>query len=901
MQGTNRIDVGEPTDADLATETSLDSAGDPDGARAEFERLRHKLGFSGGPLIDGRYRIERLLGRGAMGEVYLAQDQRLGRLIALKLVRASSRATAMRLQVRLEREALALARVTHPNVVHIYDVGTHAGQTFLTMQFVSGTTLRGWQRDENRTRSELIDAYLQAGRGLAAAHSGNVLHRDFKPDNVMVGDDGIVRVLDFGLAAALQPESSLDASASATGLTASSGTKLSASQSGSEIETLPGNASERMTQVGSLVGTLAYMSSEQLEGREADARSDQFAFCVAMWEGLTGKRPFAGTGIFELVLSIERGPKSPTGLPRWLRPILVRGLDNDPSRRWPSMVELLHAIERARARGRKLALGVGLPATILAAVLVDRQLQPTPPPPADTCAAFVAQIDERWSDTQRAAITAHSGIDAEATAYAISTLDQLAGDWKVAAAASCEGESTESAYDPERDCLVRWLDGFSRTIELLSEHADDKTLARAPDLLAQLRPPNANYCALGPTKPCDPEVWRLTERARGLATLGDLTAARELADAGLARAEALDELQYSGERALAHEAKAEVAMAEGDTQVAIEHFQLAQHHALATDFPYVLLSTWTWWAKLLVAESSARAADADLALVRIQQAEPLLFSLQLPELDTRRAELLEAHGMSERARDNHNAAMVLHRQAHALFVEAGLPTRASKSLLNIGAVHHDVGFHDDARQSYTEALALLDAAGLPASYRNRIKIRRNLGLLAYAASDVEAIAEGIPHLEFVIAHGNENERFEAHELMLALVLALDDAELARHWTERALAALEQRPHASVEERFRMQRVAGLALAYAGDPRGEELLRAAERSSESLSPLMQFNLQSSWVDWLERAGRCSEADDRRDRLAERLANADADVASRHTQWRSAGPTGSCAAKTSTTPQ
>jgi serine/threonine protein kinase len=203
MQATTGLDPSDQVSGDAKTESGLDPSEDPNGARLEHSRDEVEVGSEA--LIDGRYRIERLLGRGAMGEVYLAHDQRLGRLVALKLVRASSYATAQRLQVRLEREALALARVAHPNVVGIHDVGTHAGQTYLTMQFVPGTTLRQWQRD-TRTTSERIDVYLQAGRGLAAAHSGGVMHRDFKPDNVMVGDDGIVRVLDFGLAAALQPE-----------------------------------------------------------------------------------------------------------------------------------------------------------------------------------------------------------------------------------------------------------------------------------------------------------------------------------------------------------------------------------------------------------------------------------------------------------------------------------------------------------------------------------------------------------------------------------------------------------------------------------------------------------------------------------------------------------------------
>jgi serine/threonine protein kinase len=883
----------DETEATLGTIDADSSGADPEYSREEF---------GPGKLLDNRYRIARLLGRGAMGEVYLAQDQRLGRQVAIKLVRASSTSRAMRMQVRLEREALALARVAHPNVVGIHDVGSHAGQTYLTMQFVPGTTLREWQRG-GRGRAELIDAYVQAGRGLAAAHSVGVVHRDFKPDNVIVGDDGVVRVLDFGLAAAISTvagESSSHGSGDET--SASSSMSDTASNSGS-AETIDGkenpdsgvgrsgiSPSERMTQTGALLGTLAYMSSEQLEGRDSDARSDQFGFCVAMWEALTGSRPFAGGGIFELILNIEKGPVGGNGLPPWLRSILVRGLQFDPQSRWPSMVELLRVVERGRTRGRKLMLAIGLPAVIGGAILLGRNLGPTPPD-EDACATFVRQIDARWGPTKRSAISSHAELDAQASTYAIAGFDELAADWKLAATAACEAETAPPA-PPEQECLLRWLDGFGVAIELVAERGDHETLAQAPDLLAQLRPPDADYCALGPARPVDPELWRLTERARALTVLGDLRTARQFAKAGLARAKALDH-GYSAEWALAHRAQAQVAAADGNTELAIAEFGHAQRNAFAVGLQDVLLSTWTAWAKLPAFGHHAGDAVAGQALVRIEQAESLLLALNIGETDPRRAELLEARGLSERARSNHKEAIAQHRAAQSMFVAAGQPTLASKSLVNLGANFQDLGDIEQAWQSYTEALALLDAARLPASYRRRIVIERNLGLLAYASTEREVIAKGLPHLEFVLEHGNENDRFEAHELILALVLELDDDELARTWAERALEALRARPQASPEEAFRIQRVAGIALAYLGDPRGEELLGAAESSALSLSRLMQFNLQSSWIEWLEQVGRCDEAHDRRERLAALVDGADAEVADLYADLHARGPAAGCA--------
>jgi hypothetical protein len=340
----------------------------PDGMSAEFERLRGKLGLASGPAprIEGRYQIHRTLGRGAMGEVHLAHDHRLGRTVALKVVRTNGAVDTATLRTRLEREALALARVDHPNVVHIFDVGSHDGQTYLTMQYIAGTTLRSWQA--GRSHGEILGSYLQAARGLAAAHAVGVVHRDFKPDNTLVGDDGIARVLDFGIAAAIRsddlapPED--DGVAGDVGETHDTeGQAITAS----EPRDLP-----TMTRPGALLGTLPYMASEQLAGRRADARSDQFAFCVALWEALTGRRPFAGRSPDALRRGIAAGPDVGDLAPRWLRAILARGLADDPRRRWPDMPALIEAIERAARRRRLWRIVVALVAVAAVVVAASR-------------------------------------------------------------------------------------------------------------------------------------------------------------------------------------------------------------------------------------------------------------------------------------------------------------------------------------------------------------------------------------------------------------------------------------------------------------------------------------------------------------------------------------------------
>lgn len=348
----------------MASETGQGETA-PEGVGGELERLRQRLGLASGPAprIGGRYELTRALGHGAMGEVHLAHDHRLGRTVALKLVRTGGAIDTATLRVRLEREALALARVDHPNVVRVFDVGSHEGQTFFTMQFVPGATLRGWQA--GKPRREILTAYLQAARGLAAAHAVNVVHRDFKPDNAIVGDDGVVRVLDFGIAAALRAEDGLD-----TGQTEVTDEVDEAATPGAETSIGHGQASlSTMTRPGVLLGTLPYMASEQLAGRRADARSDQYAFCVALWEALAGQRPFPGRSPDLLLRGIAAGPAPGGVTPRWLRAILVRGLAEDPRRRWPDMQALVAAIEGARRIERlwRVTLAIAAAAVAVAA------------------------------------------------------------------------------------------------------------------------------------------------------------------------------------------------------------------------------------------------------------------------------------------------------------------------------------------------------------------------------------------------------------------------------------------------------------------------------------------------------------------------------------------------------
>lgn len=266
----------------------------------------------------GRYEIERELGRGGMGVVYQARDVTLDRRVALKLLHARRDEAA---QARLLREAQVMAKLAHPNVVPVFELGELRGDVFLVMELVAGTTLDAWLKASKHSQREILARFVEAGRGLAAAHAAGVVHRDFKPANVLVGADGRVRVTDFGL-----------------------------SRPGPAVA-LPPLGSPLVTREGTVIGTLAYMAPEQLDGSAATEASDQFAFCMALAEALSGVRPFDGANWSTLAVSHSGRPALKSAIPARLRSVLRRGLEKDPSRRYASMTALLNAFERAHRPG----------------------------------------------------------------------------------------------------------------------------------------------------------------------------------------------------------------------------------------------------------------------------------------------------------------------------------------------------------------------------------------------------------------------------------------------------------------------------------------------------------------------------------------------------------------------
>jgi serine/threonine protein kinase len=321
----------------------------------------------------GRYQVRHRLGEGGMGVVWAAHDPDLGRNVALKLMRRAAgddERSDREVQARLLREAHAMARLNHPGVIIVYDVGTCPEGVFIAMELVEGETLARWLATPRPWR-EVLELCVRAGRGLEAAHAAGLVHRDFKPDNVLVGSDGRVRVTDFGLARMLGPLG------------------LDSTEERAVVGVSP--LTRTLTGRGMVLGTPAYMAPEQLDSAPTDARTDVFSFCVAVFEALYRRRPFIGANLQELrdAIGANRVAQLSDGeVPRRLRDVLERGLRAQPAERYRDMSALLAAIEEAarpprRLRLRELAIAVGaLMLLALAGVIGWREKRtPSPPPP----------------------------------------------------------------------------------------------------------------------------------------------------------------------------------------------------------------------------------------------------------------------------------------------------------------------------------------------------------------------------------------------------------------------------------------------------------------------------------------------------------------------------------------
>jgi tetratricopeptide (TPR) repeat protein len=571
----------------------------------------------------GRYLVLDAVGAGGMGVVYAAYDPEFDRRIALKIVRPRGD--------RLLCEAQAAARLSHPNVVAVHDAGSFGDQVFLAMELVDGQTLRQWLAEEERGWREIVRVFTLAGRGLAAAHAAGLVHRDFKPENVLVGKDGQVRVADFGLA---RPE---DDTALAE----------------------PWDEGLRTA------GTPAYMAPEQRRGA-ADARSDQFSFCVALWEALAGTRPVSGAA-GEL-------------RPAWLRQVLLRGLQADPAARHPSMEALLAALTRDPAAvWRRLAAAAVVLAAVGAATagvwtVRDRERM--------LCGGGDAQAAAAWDGARRTAVraaflrtgvpfaaSAWMGVDRALAAY---TRSWAAQRREACAATRLRGEQSEALLDRRMLCLDQRL-GEARALADLFSRADRQVVQRAVQATG----------ALGDLAECS-DVAALAQR---IAPPRD-PALRLRVDAARAHLAAVKALQAAGKYPQALAAARSV-----EREAARLPYRPVQAEAL-----------------FAVGDLLENTGDFAASETTLQEA--------LWAAEESRDDLLRAKGLKKLAytvgyRQGRPAeALRFARGAHAVLRRAGGPPRLEGALLNTeGALLMMQNRLGEALSRYRQALALAERGG----------------------------------------------------------------------------------------------------------------------------------------------------------------------------------------------
>jgi len=482
----------------------------------------------------GRYRLLHLVGRGGMGEVYAAHDPKLDRKVAIKILRADTYADDVE-SARLLREAQSVARLSHPNLVTVYDVGTASGRLFLAMELIEGETLASWLDGKRRSRAEIVRVFAMAGRGLAAAHRAGVVHRDFKPQNVMVAGDGTARVMDFGLAAL------------------------------GEARNEP-----RLTRIGSILGTPLYMAPEQLRGQPVDPRADQFSFCVSLYEALYGERPFAGENFPQLRTAVLGGNVRPaplaSGVPKRLRSTLLRGLSVDRVRRWSDMDALVNAVEAASA-GRShmapLLAGAGAAAVLVLAGGLVWQLRR--PRSTTACDDTPAKLEVAWpkrpdaarrADVRAAFLHATVPDARERHARTSQALDTYADAWLNINRAGCEAQARKeppALRTLRQRCLEGRAEDLGALVDVLA-HADTVIVRRS--VAAALALPPLDACAdpaalktmAAPDNPA--VVSKVQQLRRRLAALRALAAAGHDWQAMKPLAALVEEARITGDESL---------------------------------------------------------------------------------------------------------------------------------------------------------------------------------------------------------------------------------------------------------------------------------------------------------------------------------------------------------------
>jgi len=732
-------------------------------------RDARRLGEPGtriGPFVVGD-----LLGAGEMGIVVSAHDPDLDRSVAIKLLR-SDRFPGDEPAARagLLGSAQAMARLSHPNVITVHQVGVADGQVYVVMERLDGGTLRSWLRRERRGWREVRDVFERAGRGLAAAHAAGVVHRDFKPENVLVGGDGRLRVTDFGLV----------------------GVAASAAPA-------PPAADVEVTRTGTLAGTPLYMAPEQHDGKPGDARADQFAFCVALYEALFGRRPFAGDSVEALAAEVRAGRlREPGGdAPAWLRRAVCRGLCVAPEERHASMDALLEALghDRVIARRRNVALAaVGVGAVAAAVWLVPR-------PGARLCEGAEASLAGVWDAPVRREVEARFVATGKPWAKAsfdraAARLDGYVRGWtgmhREACEATAAGRQSAQALDLRMSCLHRRLLETQARVRLLAT-ADPEIVARSAELVDALGDVAAcadvQRLAAPVPPPADPAARAAVDRFRGvLASSRAQASAGRYREAALIAAPALAGARALGYRPLEAEAGYALGRAltanaqprEADAQLtqAVLAADAGHHDEVRLDSEIQLVEAKKGLGRYDDALRTAEAAEAGLER---WGKDPL----RRAELGTNVAMVLLEQGKLADARARIEQSLPLREEAagpDALVVATSL-----LALANIDTLQSRL---PEAEAHYERAAAIVDKAAGPAHPTLGV-ITVNLAVVAVRRADyarAQTLYErGLRILEDALGADN---RMVVKTLGL-LGHLLEDYPAARATLQRALALFDR--------------------------------------------------------------------------------------------------------------
>ncbi|MER2565739.1 MAG: serine/threonine-protein kinase [Myxococcaceae bacterium] len=791
----------------------------------------------------GRYLVLEAVGSGSMGVVYSAWDPSLDRKVALKLVRRTGNDTA--LDARLLREAKALARLAHPNVVAVHDAGTHDTQVFLAMEFVEGLTLSHWLQTP-RTWQQVLAVFIGAGEGLAAAHRAQLVHRDFKPDNVLVEPSGRARVTDFGLAR--------DAAAPAV------------------LEsTIPrADASAFVTREGSLTGTPAYMSPEQFRGQSADARSDQFSFCIALYEALWGHRPFQGKSLGELEAAVLQGrlvPPPPSKVPRRVREAVLRGLSTEPSARHPNLEALLAELQaQPLVTPGRAVVGVAVVAALLAGgALWTRESKLR-------CTGAETKLHGVWDAERRrvaeAAFAATKAPGAESAAQrAFDALDGYAAAWVTMHTEACRatrvtGEQSEAVLDRRMRCLARRRDELDAQATLF-EKATPEIVARAAQAAGGLSvlAPCGDLDALRADQPALENAGierRVAELRRAVADVKALKNSGRYAKA-IERAEGLlPEVRTLGYQPLLAELLAQLGDAQepaGRLDAAEKSFEAAVFEAEACRHDEVVALA----SIRLVLVTGARRGKPEAATVWEKHASASLGRLgSRPELEAdlndHAASMLMAQHKAEEALARHRLALPLREKA----LGPAHPLVAA-SLNNLANALVELGRLDEAEASYRRALEVYERALGPEHPRVAMSWD-NLANLFDARGDMKQLAQaaekGLVLRERVLPPGHPEIAISLLHVAVAQSFRGEHAA-AVSGTERAVQLLSAGPGPTHPMTLEAVAYLGDALSAAGR-HGEALAQFEKLLQGEAPPPTQLRAQVGAATELQALGKTTEA-------------------------------------------